>query len=121
IDSRLKDRLEIDRHRMLAGSDYVLLVHVIGNEAMKQREPGTGAPEKSLAARAIRARMIDKFRPAVAIGCNCTHGLEVDWRGVLVQPLDQIVPGDIEPQVFRLVDNPRAVFEAEDADRTAAI
>ena len=106
---------------MFAGSDHILLVHVIGNKAMKQREPGPGASKKPLAARAIRARMINEFGPAIAIGRNCAHGLEVDWRVVPVQPFDQTVPCGIELQIFRLVDDPCAVDEADDAHRTTAI
>ena len=53
---RLQDRFQIDRQRMIAGGDHVLLMHVACREAVKQRKPGAGAPEKALAARLVGAR-----------------------------------------------------------------
>ena len=46
---------------------------------------------------------------------------ELDRRIGAVEPLEQSVPGEIEPQILRLVDDARAIHEADDADRTAAI
>ena len=51
----LQDRFQIDRHRMIAGGDHVLLVHVARREAVKQRKPGAGAPEEALAAGLVGA------------------------------------------------------------------
>ena len=118
----LKDRFQIDRHRVVAGCDHVLLVHVIGSEAVEERKPGAGTPEKPLAAFLIGAsRMIDEFGPAVTVARDRAHRLQFD-RGIgLVQALDQVVPGNVEPQILRLVHDPRAVLEADDLDRMAAI
>jgi hypothetical protein len=46
VAAALQDRLQIDRHGMLARCDHVLLMHVGRGKAMEQREPGAGAPEK---------------------------------------------------------------------------
>jgi hypothetical protein len=44
--------------------NHVLLVHVIGDEAMEKREPGACTPEELLAAISIGASgMVDKFGP----------------------------------------------------------
>ena len=67
VDGRLKDRFEIDGHRMFAGRNHVLLMHVIGNEAMKERKPRTGTPEELPTPRSIGAGMIDKFGPTISI------------------------------------------------------
>ena len=115
VGGRLKDRLQIDRHRMIAGGNHVFLVHVGRREAVKQRKPGAGAPEKSLAAVLIgAARVIDEFGPAVAVARDRAHRLQFDRRAGAVQSLDQAVPGDVEPQILRLVDDARAVLEADD-------
>ena len=117
----LQDGFQIDRQRMIAGGDHVLLMHVARGEAMKERQPGAGAAEKPLAAGLIGAFVFDEFGPAVAVARECAHGLELERRARAVQALDQIVPGDIEPQILRLVDDARAVLEADNADRTAVI
>ena len=46
----LQDHFQIDRHRVVARRDHVLLVHVAAGEAVEERKPGAGPPEKSLAA-----------------------------------------------------------------------
>ena len=45
----------------------------------------------------------------------------VDGRLGAVESLDQRVPGDVEPQILRFVNDARAVFEADNMDGTAAI
>ena len=98
---------------MLAGRDHVLLVHVGAGEAMEERKPGAGAPEKSLAALVVgAASVIDELGPAVAVARDRAHRLQFDRGAATVQTLDQRVPGDIEAQVLRLVDDARAVLEA---------
>ena len=65
--------------------------------------------------------MIDEFGPAVAVPRDRVRGFERDRRFGAVQAFDQGVPGGIKPQILRLVDDPRAVLEADDADRAAFI
>ena len=117
----VEDRFQIDRHRMVAGGDHVLLVHVGGGETMQQRKPGAGTPEKQLAAGRVRAGVLDEFRPTVAVTGDRAHGFQLHRGSGRVQPLDQSVPGDIEPQILRLVDDARAVHEADDAHRATAV
>ena len=102
----LEDRLQIDRHRMIAAGDHVFLVQVGGGKDVKQRQPRAGAPEKKRKAPFIRAcRVIDEFAPAIAVPRNRANGFQRDrWVGA-VQSLDQTVPGDVEPQILRLVDD----------------
>ena len=65
--------------------------------------------------------MIDEFAPAIAVPRNRANGFQRDrWVGA-VQSLDQTVPGDVEPQILRLVDDARAVAEANDMNRPAAV
>ena len=65
---RLKNRFEIDRHRMIAGRDHVLLMHVMADETVKEREPRAGAPEEPLAAFLVGASgVIDEFGPTIAV------------------------------------------------------
>ena len=98
---------------MIAGSNHVLLVHVAGREAVEQREPGAGTPEKSLEAFLIGAsHMINELGPAVTVPRDRAHGLEFDRGLGLVQSRDQGVPGGIEAQVLWLVHDPRTVLEA---------
>ena len=107
---------------MLARRDHVLLVHVAAGEAVEQRKPGACPPEKSIAAGGLGASgMIDELGPAITVARDCVHRLELDRSAAAVQALDQCVPGDIEAQVLRLVDDARAVFEAHDQDRVAAV
>ena len=94
----------------------------VAAKTVEQRKPGAGAAEKSREALLIGAAgMIDELGPAIAVARDRAHGLERDGRVGAVQSLDQSVPGDIEPQILRLVDDARAVLEADDLDRTAAI
>ena len=51
----LQDHFQIDRHRMIAGRNHVFLVHVAAREAVEQRKPGAGTPEKSPAALLVGA------------------------------------------------------------------
>ena len=118
----LQNHFQIDRHRVIAAGDHVLLMHVGCGKAVKQRQPAAGAPEKPRETLRIGARrVIDEFGPAVAVLRDRAHGFELDRRLSAVQALDQSVPGGIEPQILRLVDDPRAVLEADDADRAAVI
>ena len=118
----LKNRFQIDRHRVIAGRNHVLLMHVSGREAVEERKPSAGPPEKSLAAFLIGAsRMVNELGPTVTVPRNRAHRLQFEWRPGPVQSLDQGVPGNIEPQILRLVHDPRAVLEADDLDRMAAI
>ena len=42
----LQNHFQIDRHRVIAARDHVLLMHVGGGKAVEQRKPAAGAPEK---------------------------------------------------------------------------
>ena len=85
----LKDHFQIDRHRVIAGRNHVLLMHVSGDEAVEERKPCAGAPEKSLAALLIGASgMIDEFGPTVTVPRDCAHRPQFDWRIGSVQSLD---------------------------------
>ena len=107
---------------MLARRDHVLLVHVAAGEAVKERKPGAGPPEKSFAAPVIGATgMIDELGPAVAIARYGVHRLQVDRAAAAVQSFDQRMPSRIEAQILWLVDDAQVVFEAHDQDRVAAI
>ena len=98
---------------MLASRDHVLLVHVGAGEAVEERKPCARPPEKSLAALVVGAAgMIDELGPAVTVARDRAHRLQFDRGAAAVQPLDQRMPGGIEAQVLRLVDDARAVLEA---------
>ena len=107
---------------MIAAGDHVFLVQVGGGEDVKQRQPRAGALEKEREAPFIRAcRVIDVFAPAIVVPRNRANGFQRDrWVGA-IQSLDQTVPGDVEPQILRLVDDVRAVAEANDVNRPAAV
>src|SRR5262249_55808590 len=101
---------------------HVLLVHIVGDETMKEREPCAGAFEEPLAPRLVGAPcMIDKFSPTIAVPRNGVDRLEFDWRIRAVQARNELEPGNIEPEILRLVDDPRTVRKGEDADRSATI
>ena len=118
----LQNHFQIDRHRVIAAGDHVLLMHVGCGKAVKQRQPAAGTLEKPRETLLIHARrVIDEFGPAVAVPRDRAHGFELDRGLRAVQTFDQGVPGGIEPQILRLVDDPRAVLEADDADRAAFI
>ena len=122
VGGGLKDHFQVDRHRVIAGRDHVLLMHVGRGKAVEQRKPGAGAPEKPAAAFPIGAGgVIDEFGPAIAVARDRAHRLELNRRIGPIQSLDQIVPSDIDPQILRLVDDARAIREADDLDRMAAI
>src|SRR5262245_2491414 len=107
---------------MLAGGDHVFLVHVIRYKGMEQRKPCTRTPEELLAPRRARVfGVVDKLGPTIAIRRNRTHGSELNRCASSVQPLHKVVPGDVEPEILRLVNDPQAILEADDADRTAAV
>ncbi len=118
----LQNHFQIDRHRVIAACDHVLLMHVGCGKAVKQRQPAAGTPEKPRETFRIGARrVIDEFGPAVAVLRDRAHGFELERGLSAVQALDQRVPGGIEPQILRLVDDARAVLEADDPDRAAVI
>ena len=107
---------------MLAGRDHVLLMHVGCGEGVQQRQESAGAPEKSRASGRVGASgVIDEFRPTVAVARQRARRFQRDGGTGGVEPLDQAVPGHVEPQVFRLVHDPRTVGETNDLYRTAAI
>ena len=118
----LQDGFEIDRHRMIARRDHVLLMHVVGDEQVEQREPGTGAAVEARAAALVcTALMIDELGPAIAVSRDGADRSEFD-RGIgAIEPLDKRLPGDVEPHILRLVNDTAAVLEADDMNRTAVI
>ena len=64
----LQDHFKVDRHRMIAAGDDVLLMHVGGGEAMKERQPCAGPAKEPLGPLLIGApRMVDEFGPAVTV------------------------------------------------------
>ena len=78
---RLQHRFQIDRHRVIARGDHVLLMHVGRGEAVQQREPGAGAAEESRAAvRVGAAGMRDEFGPAIAVARDGADGFQRDRR-----------------------------------------
>ena len=89
---------------------------------MQEREPGAGPPEEPPATFRVGAsRVRDEFGPAIAVARDGAHGPQLH-RGIApVQPIDQGAPGDVEPQILGLVNDPRAILEADNADRAAAI
>ena len=85
----LKDRFQIDRHRVIAGRNHILLMHVIGREAVEERKPSAGSPEKSLAALLIGAsRMINELGPTVTVPRNRAHRLQFERGLGPIQSLD---------------------------------
>ncbi len=122
LGSGLQNHFQIDRHRVIAARDHVLLVHVGCGEAVKQRQQAAGTSEKPRETFRIGARrVIDELGPAVAVLRDRAHGFELDRGLRAVQAFDQRVPGGIEPQILRLIDDARAILEADDPDRAAAI
>jgi hypothetical protein len=74
---------------MIAGRDHVLLVHVIANETVKEREPRTGPLEEALAAFLIgTSGVIDEFGPPVAITRKRAYALELGRRVRAIQSFD---------------------------------
>ncbi len=107
---------------MVAGSDHVFLVHVIRNKAMEQRKPRSRTPKEPFAScRAGVFGVVDKLSPTIAVRRNRTHGSELNRCASPVQPLHKVVPGDVEPEILRLVNNPQAIIEADDPDRAPAV
>ena len=89
---------------------------------MQEREPGAGAAEKAReAVLTLAGRVIDEFGPAVAVAGERAHRLQLERGAGRVQPLDQRLPGGVEPQILRLIDDARAVLEGDDLDRAAVI
>ena len=85
----LKYHFQIDRHRVIAGRNHVLPMHVRSGEAVKKREPSTGTPEKPPAALLIGTpRMVDEFGPTVTVPRDCVHRLQFERRRGPVQSLD---------------------------------
>ena len=81
LGARLQDRFEIDRHRMIAGGDHVLLMHVGRREDVEQREQSAGAAEKARdAAIVVAAGMRNVFRPAIAIAGDGADRFERERR-----------------------------------------
>ena len=108
----LQDHFKVDRHRMIAAGDDVLLVHVRGGEAMKERQPCAGPPEEPLGPLLIgAARMVDEFGPAVTVAYDRARRFEFDGSAGAIQSLDEFMPSGVEAQVFRLVHHARAVLE----------
>ena len=89
---------------------------------MQERQQRAGAAEKSFAAGGIgTAGVIDEFGPAVAVAREREHRFQHHRSTGAVEARDQIVPGDVEPQILGLINQARAVLETQDQDRTAAI
>src|SRR6185437_3997693 len=119
---RLENCFKIDRDRMIARRDHVLLVHVVGNETVKEREPRAGALEEAFVAFLVGTPgVIDEFGPPVAITRNRTHAFELGWRVRAIQSSDSPVPRNIKPQILRIVDDSRTIGEGDDADRSATV
>ena len=107
---------------MIASRDPVFLVHVGCRETMEEREPGAGAPVKFCASHLAGATcMRDEFGPAIAVARDGARCLQLDRRVRTVQPFDQGMPGGIGAQIFRFVDDARAIFEGENMDAAAAM
>src|SRR5262245_14636067 len=107
---------------MLAERDHVFLMHVIRRKTMKQREPCAGTPEEPFAPGLARVfGMVDKLGPTIAIRRNRAHGSQINRCASAVEPLHKIVPGDVESEILRLVNDPQAILEADDPDRTPAV
>ena len=97
---------------MVAGSEHVFLVYVSRREAVQQRQPGAGAPEESVAITHVgTAGMFDEFGPAVAISRQSTHRFQRNGRAGAVEPLDNVTPSHIKPQILWLVHDVRAIGE----------
>ena len=75
----LQDHFQVDRNRMIAVGDDVLLVHIRGGEAVKERQPSASPPEKPLQPLLIgAARVVDEFCPAVTVAHDRAHRFEID-------------------------------------------
>src|ERR1043166_7171198 len=88
---------------------------------MQQCQQGASAPEKQLPSGPVGTRVRDEFGPAIAVARERSGGLEGKRRASAIEPLDQAVPGEVETQVFGLVDDARAVLESDDPHRTPII
>jgi hypothetical protein len=119
---RLKDRFQVDRHRVVTGRDHVLMMNVGAGKAMKESQPGSGTPKKARAALGIGAPCVrDELAPAVAVSRDCAHRPKLDRGSGLVQSCDQIVPGSLDAQVLRLVQDPCAILEPDAENRASTV
>ena len=107
---------------MIADCDHIFLVNVGGDEAVQQRQPGTGAAEESVTiARLGAAGVVDEFGPAIAIAGQGFDSFERNRRAALVEPLHQFAPGKVELQILWLVHDACAIGESHDGHAAAAI
>ena len=65
--------------------------------------------------------MLDTFGPSVAVARQRARRFQFDRGRRAVQAVDQLLPGNIDPQIFRLINDLGAVCENDDLDRTASV
>ena len=95
----LKEGFDIDRHRMVAGGDHVLVMNIAGHKAVEEREPCPGSTEEPLAALLrLAPGVVDELGPSVAVTRNTFGSAEFNGR-IAVEPLDERLPRDIESQI----------------------
>ena len=110
----LHERLEIDEHRSRAHRDEVVGVHVDGPEHVEQREEASGAPVVGGGLAGLLERgALDVLGEAMIAGVEEREPALQRWPEAPVEPGETAVPGGIERQRARLVDQARAVLEGE--------
>ncbi len=65
--------------------------------------------------------MLDASGPSIAVARKRARRSQFDRGRCAVQTADQLLPGNIDPQIFRLVNDLRAVCENDDFYRTASV
>ena len=103
---------------MVTDGDEVLLMQIGDGEAVQQREPGACAAEEAREVLRVPAsRVLDELRPPVAVTGKSVCNPKVDGSE-RVQAFDEPLPGNIDSQVFGLVQHPQAVLELDQEHRS---
>ncbi|BBX72073.1 hypothetical protein MPSYJ_55340 [Mycolicibacterium psychrotolerans] len=116
----MEESLYIDRHRMAACSNHVLVVDVAGSETVEERQPCAGAAiELSAISFGVAGPVFDEFRPTVVTHRGDGRGAQEQWC-IVIEPLDHASPGCVEFEIPGLVHHSRTVCEFEAEHRTTS-
>src|SRR5689334_1800421 len=65
--------------------------------------------------------MLNPCCPSVSIARERIRRGQIDGRLCVIEAIDEFLPGDIDAQILRLVNDPRTICEGDDLYGTAVI
>jgi hypothetical protein len=112
----------IDQHEVLAARDQILVMAIRPPECVEQTQQHAGAPVEAIrGGKVVAGPVLDILHPAVVAPVEHLDDPEIQKLAVSIAPGEDVIEGDLQSQILRLVDEAKSRLEGERDDGPPAL